>query len=134
MANILDNIPVEYKEMVISILKTPEIREALESNDLELFNKLLRGLKSKNFAKLSGVFDRPGEKSNYGDYYVNFIVKINGKDEVVEANNDCSGCMASGIKGLCLKIINIMIHESKGLIDDSALTPNQYENNKNQTL
>lgn len=133
MANILDNIPVEYKEMVISILKIPEIKEALENNDFELFNKLLRGLKSKNFAKLSGVFDRPGEKSKYGDYYVNFIVKINGKDEVVEANNEGNGCIASGIKGLCLKIINMMIHESKWLVNDSVLTPNQYENNKDLT-
>lgn len=122
---ILNNIPVEYKQFILNILSTPEIKELLEDNDVEGFYKALRHLPTKTFnGKIRTVYDSHVQTSQWGG---EATIKINGKD-VKLATNEHQQLYPSDVKALITQIITEMLKEiNNPLVSRAGYAPAQFK-------
>ena len=121
---ILNNIPVEYKEVILKILGTPEIKETLENDDVENFYKALRHLPGKTFSKLRKVYDDHVLKSKWSG---EATIKINGKDVKLSTNENAE-LYPSDIKVLVTQIIKEMLNEiNSPLVARAGYAPGQFK-------
>ena len=117
----LNNIPVEYKQLISTILSIPEIKELLKDNNIEGFYKALRHLPTKMFGKLITVYDK------YIPWSGDAIIRIDGKD-VELGTNEHRELYASDVKALITQIIIEMLKDANSpLVSKAGYAPAQFK-------